>query len=101
MLRFPTFKTVHPVVKGAIACVVVAILATALRPSRVEARTNGGGEKTGGAPIDLLTPLALQWKYTSTYFGYNPSSPAIAEDSIYFASGNRIYALDANSGGLK
>ncbi len=53
------------------------------------------------APAGLALPLSLSWKYTATYDTNNPASPAVAGDTVYFACGSRVYALDVESGALK
>src|SRR5689334_7302731 len=58
----------------------------------------GGALLTGAYAEEISTPLALEWRYTANYFGYNPASPAVAGDTLFFSSGNRVYALDATSG---
>jgi len=61
----------------------------------------GGSTLAGAYGDDISAPLALDWRYTSTYFGHNPSAPAIADGTVYFASGSRLYALDETSGAKK
>ncbi|MGC8668975.1 MAG: PQQ-binding-like beta-propeller repeat protein [Chthonomonadales bacterium] len=61
----------------------------------------GSTALTGYFNDPITVPLALDWRYTTTYFGHNPSSPAVVGDTVYFASGSRIYAVSAISGTLK
>lgn len=61
----------------------------------------GGASLAGAYGDDIAAPLALDWRFTSTYFGHNPSAPAVADGTVYFASGSRIYAVDENSGARK
>src|SRR5690348_16470182 len=61
----------------------------------------GGSSLTGAYGDDIAAPLALYWRFTSTYFGHNPSAPAVADGTVYFASGSRIYAVDETSGAKK
>ncbi len=56
---------------------------------------------TRRADTKLTLPLAVEWKYTGNPFPNNPAMPVIAEDTAYFASGARIYAVDLQTGGLK
>lgn len=53
------------------------------------------------APERLTLPLSLSWKYTATYDTNNPASPAVAGDTVYFACGSRVYALDVETGAMK
>ncbi len=86
----------------ATALAAAALAAAGAGPASADATVyRGGPGLTGVYPDNLTTPLSLDWRYTSTYFGYNPSSPIIAGDTAYFASGNRIYAVDTASGGLR
>src|SRR5207244_1164562 len=61
----------------------------------------GNTALTGYTPENIDTPLALDWKFTSVYFVHNPSSPAVADGMVFFASGNRVYAIDAQTGALR
>ncbi len=53
------------------------------------------------AAAGLSLPLSLTWKFTATYDTNNPASPVIAGDTVYFACGERVYALDIESGAMK
>lgn len=61
----------------------------------------GSTALTGYFNDPITVPLALDWRYTTTYFGHNPSSPAVVGDTVYFASGSRVYAVSATSGALR
>lgn len=56
-----------------------------------------------GAPAarKLSLPLSLSWKFTATYDTNNPASPAVLGDTVYFACGDRVYALDVETGAMK
>ncbi len=102
MIRLSSLKSVNIAARCVFIGIAAAAMVVAFKPSRVEARTSGGeNARTAPATVDITTPLALRWKFTSTYFGYNPSSPAVVGDTVYFASGNRVFALDSGSGALK
>ena len=49
----------------------------------------------------LEPPLILSWEFTGTKFRGNPAAPVVADDTCYFACGDRVYALDVESGNLK
>jgi len=61
----------------------------------------GGSALTGAYEEKLSLPLALAWKHTAAYYAYNPSSPAVVGETVYFAAGKRFFAVDANTGALK
>jgi outer membrane protein assembly factor BamB len=46
-------------------------------------------------------PMSVDWKYTGTAFPNNTAVPIVSGDSIYFASGGRVYALKTATGSLK
>src|SRR5690242_3452052 len=79
--------------------VAVTLAAGPLHADTGTSRADSGG--TGAVADKLSLPLALSWKYTSVYSPYNPASPTIAGDTVYFASGTRVYALDSQTGALK
>lgn len=53
------------------------------------------------APGSLTAPLAVRWKFTGVPFGNNPASPVSADGTLFFASGTRLYAVDAETGTQK
>jgi outer membrane protein assembly factor BamB len=53
---------------------------------------------TGNA---LKAPLAVDWKYTGQAYSNNPTGPVVADSTIYYASGTRLYALDEHTGAQK
>jgi outer membrane protein assembly factor BamB len=67
---------------------------SAAEPSRAAARTR----KAAGA---FTAPLAVDWKFTSAYFPNNPVMPIYTDGTIIFCAGNRIHAVDAQSGAQK
>ncbi len=61
-----------------------------------------GGSGLAGAYAEKVSlPLVLDWRYTTSYAPYNTSSPAVVGDTAYFAGGNRIYAVNTDSGALR
>ncbi|MCX6382864.1 MAG: PQQ-binding-like beta-propeller repeat protein [Armatimonadetes bacterium] len=60
-----------------------------------------GKLKPKGADAGLTAPFAVSWKFTGTQYPNNPSSPVILDNTLYYATGVRIYAMDAKSGALK
>lgn len=52
-------------------------------------------------PAALTAPLSVEWRYTGVAFPNNPVSPIVSGGTVYYASGDRIYALDAASGSLR
>jgi len=54
-----------------------------------------------GAAATLSAPLSVEWKFTGEFFGSNPASPVITEDTAYFVCGNAIYCISTETGGLK
>src|ERR1700678_3335793 len=48
-----------------------------------------------------MAPMSVEWKYTSTPFPGNLASPIVSTDSVYFASGGRVYGVSLKTGGLK
>ena len=84
-----------------LAILGLAGLAAAASVAQDTAMFRGNTSLTGYSPENIETPLALEWKFTSVYFGHNPSSPAVADGTVYFASGNRVYAIDVQTGAQK
>lgn len=57
--------------------------------------------QTGFTPETLKLPLSIVWEHGTTRFPNNPSSPAVVGGVVYFASGDRVYSVDAATGTLK
>ncbi len=53
------------------------------------------------ASPSLNAPLSVSWKFTGQYFGNNPSSPTVQNGVVFFATGTRLYAVDAVTGAQK
>jgi outer membrane protein assembly factor BamB len=49
----------------------------------------------------LTAPMAVDWKYTAIAFSNNPAQPVVAGDTVYFASGERAYAVSLLTGANK
>lgn len=56
---------------------------------------------TGTTRERLNFPLKLVWKYVADLTPNNPSSPAVADGVVYFCTGGRLYAVNAETGSLK
>lgn len=55
----------------------------------------------GVADEELKLPLGLAWQYNTVKAPGNPSAPAVVNGVVYFASADRVYAVDAETGTLK
>lgn len=77
------------------------LLLSALALAVAVAPALAGKPKPKGAGAGLSAPFAVSWKFTGTQYPNNPSSPVISDNTIYYATGVRIYAMDAKSGALK
>lgn len=49
----------------------------------------------------LPVPMALAWRFETSYYKNNPVQPVIVDGTIYLASGSVVYALDAQTGEQK
>lgn len=78
-----------------VACAALVVLVVGPHARAV------GQDTSSTAAEKLTTPLTVEWKYTSNYFGNNPASPAVTRDAAYFVSGNHAYAVTLSSGALK
>lgn len=56
---------------------------------------------TGYTEEQLRFPLKLAWKHSTELAPNNPSSPAVADGVVYFCSGRRLYAVNAETGSLR
>jgi len=84
---------------------------TAIVPEIVEPVPTGPGRNwsmfradsahTGMTEERLNFPLKLAWKFLADLATNNPSSPAIVDGVVYFCSGGRLYALNADTGTMR
>ncbi|MCX6375707.1 MAG: PQQ-binding-like beta-propeller repeat protein [Armatimonadetes bacterium] len=56
---------------------------------------------TGMTEERLNFPLKLAWKFIADLATNNPSSPAVVDGVVYFCSGGRLYALNADTGTMR
>ncbi|MCX8053481.1 MAG: PQQ-binding-like beta-propeller repeat protein [Armatimonadetes bacterium] len=49
----------------------------------------------------LKLPLALSWQFVGNKFDNNPASPIVVDGTVYFACGDRVYAVELATGALK
>lgn len=88
------------------AALLLTILAPAflliLRAARAQDADAGKAQasaQNNSGKIDA--PMAVDWKFTGQAFPGNSAAPLAAEDTIFFASGNVVYAVDRTSGAQK
>ncbi len=82
-----------------LVCLVATTIAFAAEGDWTVARYDEA--QTGFTPHKVELPLTLSWQYDTAKSQNNPSAPAVVGDTAYFASGNRLYAVDAESGALR
>lgn len=59
-------------------------------------------QQTGFTSEKLQMPIALKWEYTTTSkYDNNSASPAVVDGTCYFASGDKVFAVDLDTGTLK
>lgn len=58
-------------------------------------------QQTSYTAEKLEPPLALNWEFTSSKYDNNPASPIVADGVCYFGSGDRVYAVDIETGNMK
>jgi len=80
---------------------VLSVLLSAVAICGVASSSHAGKPKPKAAGAGLSAPFAVSWKFTGTQFTNNPAHPVVADNTIYYATGVRIYAMDAKSGALK
>lgn len=58
-------------------------------------------QQTSFTTEKLEPPLILSWEFTSSKYRGNPAAPVVADGVCYFACGDRIYAVDVETGNEK
>src|SRR5438093_6177861 len=97
--------------RGFLAVAAAAIAALAPMGASADWLTYGrDASHTARVDENIPAPLAVKWKFASRpYFNLpqgspatvNSGSPIVLGDTIYFASRDRLYALDRASGEMK
>lgn len=60
-----------------------------------------GPDQRSYSAESIKLPLALNWEHTTNKFENNPVAPVVAGNTCYFASGDRVYAIDLETGIIK
>jgi len=58
-------------------------------------------QQTSCTTEKLDPPLILNWEFTANKYANNPAAPVVADGVCYFASGDRVYAIDMETGTMK
>ncbi len=62
---------------------------------------NACSAQDSSAADALAAPMAVTWKYTEVATPSNPAGPVYADNTVYYCTGKKVYALDARSGSKK
>lgn len=73
---------------------LAALAALGLSGERIARAQQGEADK-------ITAPMAVNWKFSSSYFPNNSAAPAVDANAVYFGQGNRFYSVDKQTGGLK
>ncbi|MGC8862282.1 MAG: PQQ-binding-like beta-propeller repeat protein [Armatimonadota bacterium] len=57
-------------------------------------------EQSSSTTEQLKLPLALSWEFVGNKFDNNPAAPIVVDGVVYFACGDRVYAVDLATGSL-
>lgn len=57
--------------------------------------------QTGFTSEKLQLPLRLNWEFVGNKFENNPAAPVVSGDTVVFACGDRVYAVDLATGSQK
>lgn len=77
------------------------VLTTPTSPGRDWTMYKYDPAHTGYTVERLSFPLKLAWKHVTDMSADNPSSPAVKDGVVYFCSGRRLYAVNADTGSLR
>lgn len=80
------------------AALVALVAAPVLSSDVVMGRYDPYQSSYTSEKIDL--PIALKWEFTGNRFKNNPAAPIVVGKTCYFASGEFVYAVDLDTGGL-
>lgn len=89
------------VLRCATLMVVVMFIATSVAFGADALMGRCDPQQTSYTTEKLDPPLKLLWEYTANKYRSNSAAPLVAGNTAYFASGDRIYAVDAETGKWK
>lgn len=81
-----------------LACLLILASSAGLGDDALMGRY--GPQQMGFTSEKLEPPLILTWEYTANRFHGNTAAPVAANGMCYFASGDRVYGLDMETGNL-
>lgn len=79
-----------------LAGLVVSLATAAQSENWTLPRANN--QLTNATPEEAAVPLSLAWQYVATPAPGNRSQPVVIGDTVFFADGDRLVALDAENG---
>lgn len=82
-----------------LVCLLVVVSSVGFCDNAIMGRYNP--QQNSFTTEKLEPPLILSWEFTGSRFRGNPAAPVAADGVCYFACGDRVYALDMESGNLK
>jgi len=80
------------------ACLLILASSAGLADDALMGRY--GPQQMGFTSEKLEPPLILAWEFTANKYHDNPAAPVVANGMCYFASGDRVYGLDMETGNL-
>lgn len=87
---------IRAVVAAAAACLAAS---PALCAETAMARYNPHQTSYTGEKLEI--PLKLAWSHVANKYDNNPASPVVADGVCFFACGDRVYAVDMQTGEMK
>lgn len=81
------------------AVLLMSITSTAFCASAIMGRYDP--QQTSYTSEKLDPPLALLWEFTGNRYDNNPAAPAVVNGTCYITCGDRVYAVDSETGALK
>lgn len=85
------------------AAAAAALLLLAVSPVLSDNFTMGryNGSQTSYTTETLKLPLSLSWEFTGNKFAGNSAAPIVADGVCYYTCGDRMYAIDLETGNQK
>lgn len=81
------------------ACLLLVVSSVGFCDNAIMGRYNP--QQNSFTTEKLEPPLILSWEFTGAKYRGNPAAPIVADGVCYFACGDRIYAVDVETGNAK
>lgn len=87
--------------RALVAASIVAIISSATVATAATVMSKYNAEQTSYASQSLTLPLSVNWEFVAAKSDSNPAAPIISDGVAYIACGDKLYAVNTETGTYK